>query len=94
MMIHEAIKMYNYQCQDCGETDWTLLNFHHTQGRSIRSKNDSLTEISKRIYNAGEPLNEYQLLCCNCHRRADIRDGTNNAGIKLKQLQEKFCPNS
>jgi len=93
-VIYKTLEIYDFQCQNCGETNWSLLNFHHVNGRNDQNKNENMIQVSKRVCKKGKQLKEYQLLCCNCHRLADLRDGTNNLGSRLKQLQEKIYPNS
>lgn len=87
--IFTAFMLYWGQCQNCWIWDWTLLNFHHRKGHW--EERESLTQTCKSIIKAWRVQRHlYQLLCANCHIKADLRDGTNVRGKRLQHIQKKM----
>ena len=54
-------------CQECGETDWRCLDFHHTDPeQKVRSVSSMRGLSLKRVM---EEVNKCLVLCSNCHRK-------------------------
>ena len=56
-----------HPCANCGETDPTVLEFHHDKG-------DKESEVSRLIGRGSlkklkEEIEKTTVLCANCHRR-------------------------
>lgn len=86
--ILTAFTLYWWCCQNCWEPDWTVLSFHHRKWHD--GQREKLSAACRNIIKAWRIQKHlYQLLCANCHIRADLRDGTNVRGKKLREIQQK-----
>lgn len=93
----EALKIYDFKCQDCRCNDIIILEFHHINGAPlINGRREKADTMHNKIRKIGKKLDDVQLLCKNCHEYADIRD--NRRGIQrlmiLLQLIEEEENNS
>ncbi len=53
-------------CQECGEDDFRVLDFHHTRDKDREISNSIRVGWSKkRIL---EEMKKCEVLCCKCHR--------------------------
>ena len=77
-IYREAIRQYLYNyllshpCENCGETDPVVLEFHH-----LHSKDIAIAEMVTRITSIErleEELKKTQVLCSNCHRRLTAKE--------------------
>lgn len=83
-----VVMIYGNRCVGCGNTDISLLQFHHhdgVDGSANRKKSARKRQEVQRILQLGKKLDKVSLLCCNCHIKFDILDGTNKIGT----LREK-----
>ncbi len=58
-------------CEDCGEYDFTVLTFHHVQGK----KKMNISDMATRGYSLDaiqEEINKCIVLCYNCHMRREV----------------------
>jgi len=89
VVIEQAITMYGWCCQNCGNKDWTLLCFHHRKW--IDWDRDNFTQTCREILSYNSVQKDlFQLLCANCHIKADLRDWTNIRGKRLNEIQKRL----
>lgn len=78
-----ALEVYNCECQECGFYEIKYLQFHHTNGTlrsaAIIGKRESHYATLARIMRNGIQ-EDLELLCPTCHKKADVRDGTQKPG--------------
>ena len=74
----EAAREYVYQhlpthpCQNCGETDPRVLEFHH-----VGDKDSEITRLVSggwSIKRIQEEIGKCQVLCANCHRKITVEE--------------------
>lgn len=73
----KVINLYGSKCMMCGETDPWVFEFHHKKGNS--KINETTRKILLRISENGFDPN-IELLCANCHKKANIIDDTRRGG--------------
>ncbi len=61
-----------HPCEQCGEIDPVVLEFHHLHGKDkassqLASEGASIEKLIKEIAKC-------QVLCCNCHRRVTSKE--------------------
>lgn len=85
--FYKATKIYGFKCQNCGNKDFRLFEFHHVNGQETKI-NEDYSSITRRIIKANKKLTDLQLLCANCHKLANLRDGTwsNNKNKIIEEL--------
>lgn len=78
-----ALKLYDNQCQECGFSELSFLQFHHIKGTlrsaDIIGKRESHYATLARVVKRGRQK-DLELLCPTCHKKADKRDGTTKTG--------------
>lgn len=87
--ITRAFVIYGGKCQMCDVDEWLLLDFHHRDGRK-NHKNDDIKKAVTQIVKSNKILKRFVLLCCNCHRKQDLVDGTGKIGIRNQSLQKAY----
>lgn len=87
--IYKALSIYGFKCQECGEEDIVLLQWHHRNGRE-NYKLDDYRKIIIRVIKAGKKLDDVMLLCPNCHFYQDIIDGTSKRGFRIMDIAEEY----
>lgn len=77
VQIFDILNKYN--CQNCGESDFEILNIDHIKGLGNRSLKDKFntkdSEYRYYINHFEECQRDLQILCCNCNK---LKQNDNN----------------
>jgi len=87
-IMTDALRIYNFKCQNCGNGDIVVLQFHHIKGQDKLYTRGQTT--FRYIIKKNRMVSEIELLCANCHVHADIRDGTSAKFEVRKEIQEEI----
>lgn len=71
LFVLQYLKLH--PCIDCGEKDFTCLDFDHVRGQKICS----ISEMIANTYSEGNILKEIEkceVRCSNCHRRKTAKE--------------------
>lgn len=69
-----ALEAYGNQCQCCGETEVSFLQFHHMNGRDETNRRVSGARFFRQLARDNYP-NDIELLCANCHAGKHANNG-------------------
>ena len=87
LLIKEALKIYDLQCQNCDYTDISVLQWHH---RFSQKRRETTLSVVLRINKINKKLEDVMLLCSNCHIKYDLIDNTSNRGSLMLQIAKEL----
>ena len=83
----EAFTIYGGCCQNCGNDDLLVFEWHH---RIKEVKRVNAAKIEALIVANNGKLENVMLLCANCHIRQNLIDGTSKQGIRLLNVSQNI----
>jgi len=89
--IINLFSLYGGRCQHCEEGDWVILEIHHRLGKNKIPQQSADTIYSYIMKDPIYRKPQFQLLCANCHIKANLVDGTNRLGSVYREAQEAMA---
>lgn len=83
----KAVKLLGGKCTVCGNSDVTVMEFHHVMEKNIGVS--YLIRGDRRWSKIEEEIKKCVLMCSNCHREIDTVENSRSELLKRKLLEYK-----
>ena len=64
--------LLNHPCEECGESDVRVLEFHHTTGKDMAVA--AMVSAGYSVDRIQAEINKCTILCANCHRKLTVEE--------------------
>ena len=66
--------LLTHLCEECGESDIRVLEFHHRNGSEKEKAVAALVSSGYSVARIQEEINRCRVLCANCHRKVTVEE--------------------